>query len=148
MSPPPTIRKARRRDLPRVLEIERASFGVWAYESKLFAEYLLAPASIFLAAWRSGRLLGYALCSARGPRSEVVSLAVDPSERGSGVASALLASSLRRLRLRGASRVFLMVRRANRPARGLYAKFGFRQTRLTPGYYEDGAAAWRMSRNL
>src|SRR5437763_1727215 len=80
-----------------------------------------------------------------GNRAEVVSLAVDPAVRCRGVASALMNSCLRRLRLRGISRLALMVKVTNVAARAFYEKYQFEKVRTVRGYYEDGADGWLMA---
>ena len=72
-------------------------------------------------------------------RAELVSVAVDPAFLGRGAASALMDSTMRRLRRRGVARFGLMVKETNLPARAFYAKYGFRKLRRVAHYYEDGA---------
>jgi len=134
-------RRFRLRDMERILEIEAASFGPDAYDRKLFAEFFHTCGGLFLVAVRGTRVLGYVITHVSGQRpglAELVSIAVDPAARGRGVASALLESSLRRLRRRRVTRYTLAVRECNRPARAFYAKYGFQKLRKLPGYYEDG----------
>jgi ribosomal-protein-alanine N-acetyltransferase len=76
----------------------------------------------------------------------VISIAVDPAARRGGAGSALMDSTLRRLRLRRIGRLVLMVRVTNRKARAFYEKYEFRKVRTLRGYYEDGADAWLMVR--
>jgi ribosomal protein S18 acetylase RimI-like enzyme len=78
--------------------------------------------------------------------AEVISLAVDPKSRGKGAASALMASSLRRVRRRGISRTGLIVKVTNHPARRFYEKWEFTKVRRIKGYYEDGTDGIRMVR--
>jgi [ribosomal protein S18]-alanine N-acetyltransferase len=140
------IRRAAARDLPRIGKIERASFGREAYDCKLFAHYLRKCRELFLVAERRGKIWGYLLSCLRGPAAELVSVAVAPGFRGKGVASALLESTLRRLRRRGVARLHLVVRVDNRAARAFYEKYGFRRLRIVRGYYEDGTDGIAMSR--
>jgi ribosomal-protein-alanine N-acetyltransferase len=77
-------------------------------------------------------------------RAELVSIAVDPKQRGKGIASALMASTLRRLRRRGVVRFQLMVKVTNEVAIRFYEGYGFHKSRIVRGYYEDGADGWRM----
>ena len=141
-----TVRRLRLRELDRILEIERASFGPDAYDRKLFAEYAHKCGDLFLAAVRQGSIWGYMIVCTRGDRAEVTSVAVDPEVRGQGAASALMESALRRLRRRGIARLTLMVRVANREAQGYYRKYGFATVRRVRGYYEDGSDGWLMAR--
>ncbi|HUP04299.1 MAG TPA: GNAT family N-acetyltransferase [Bryobacteraceae bacterium] len=131
------------RDLDRVLEIEKASFGADAWERKLFADSLEAG-DLLLGAWRDGKLTGYLLAAEGKRRAELLSLAVDPAARRLGAASLLLNRAMSRLRRHGMAGIWLMVKTGNRAAEQCYEKFGFRRTRRVKKYYEDGADGWRM----
>lgn len=147
-----TIRRAVPADLDRVLEIEAASFGPEAYDRKLFAYYMKRCGALFLVVGRGRRVFGYMITCIRGGRraatAELVSVAVDPERRQAGAASALLDSTLRRLRRSGATRLRLVVRVTNRPAQAFYEKYGFRPMRVVRGYYEDGGDGIAMTRPL
>ena len=130
------------------MEIEHSSFGKDAYDRNLFADFFHKCGDLFLVAGRSGKICGYMVTCMRGERAELVSVAVDPTERSGGAGSALLASTLRRLRRRGAARVSLMVRPANTAARALYEKFGFSRLRRVRNYYEDGEDGLLMTKEL
>jgi ribosomal-protein-alanine N-acetyltransferase len=71
---------------------------------------------------------------------------VDPKYRRKGAASALLESTIRRLRRRGVTRYSLMVKVSNRAARAFYEKYGFSKVRTVRGYYEDGSDGLLMLR--
>jgi len=147
-----SVRKLRPSDLDRILEIEHASFGKDAYDRNLFAEFFHKCGDLFLVAGTSSDICGYMITciGGRGPddRAELVSVAVDPGHRGHGAASALMDSTLRRLRLRGVGRLGLMVRAANRKALAFYEKYGFQKVRIVRGYYEDHADGLLMAKNL
>ena|SRR5579883_1629124 len=144
------IRRLRVRDLDRILEIEHASFGKDAYGRKLFAEYRHKCGELFLVALRGRRICGYVVTCTRGAGSsaELISIAVDPAAREKGAASALIASTIRRLRRRRIRRLTLTVKLTNRPARRFYEKWGFRKIKLVPEYYEDGMDGIRMDREI
>jgi len=142
------IRPVRQRDMDAILRVESASFGADAYDRKLFAEYSRACPRLFLVAESGGRVRGYSLACARGDRAELISIAVDPPARGKGVASALIESTLRRLRRRQVARFSLMVRLSNAVARKFYEKYGFTKVRVVRGYYEDGADGCLLSKTL
>ena len=152
MPKPFTVRRFRIADLDRILEIEDASFGAEAYDRNLFAEFFRQSGELFLVAERGGRICGYILaCTYRRAlwkSAELVSVAVVPSARGKGAASALMDSTLRRLRLRRVGRIGLMVRLTNQPARRFYEKYGFERVRTVRRYYEDGADALLMRKRL
>jgi len=148
MSTPIEIRPCRLGDLDRILEIEKASFGQDAYDRNLFAEFFDKCRKLFLVAERRSQVCGYMITCIRGDRAEVVSIAVEPKYRGRGAASALMDSTLRRLRRRKAARLVLIVKVSNAPARAFYMKYGFQKTRLVRKYYEDGADGVLMARTV
>jgi len=141
------IRPARQGDLDAILKVEHASFGKDAYDRKLFAEYYHICGGLFLVGEAGGIVCGYSLTCARGERAELVSLAVAPAARRKGLASDLLASTLRRLRRRKITRISLMVRLTNAAARGFYEKYGFAKVRIVRGYYEDGGDGCLMAKS-
>ena len=148
MHAPHTVRRPRMADLNRIMEIERASFGDEAYDRNLFAEFLRQCPELFLVAEHGRKVRGYMVTCVRGEQAELVSVAVDPAARGRGAASALMESTLRRLRRRGIERINLVVKATNQRARAFYERYGFEKVRRAPRYYEDGADGWRMAKNL
>ena len=146
MPPPIHIRKIRLADLDRIQQIEDASFGEDAYERNLFAEFYHKCGDLFLVAGQRSDICGYMVTCIRGDRAEIVSIAVDPPSRVQGFASALMASTFRRLRRRKVARVALMVKASNAPARAFYEKFGFQKVRIVREYYEDGSDGLLMGR--
>jgi len=145
------VRRALREDLGKIQEIENASFGPEAYDCNLFAYYLDRCGELFLVAERRARICAYMLTCVRGtapPKAELISVAVDPADRERGAATALLESTLRRLRRRHVARLHLMVRVGNRPALAFYEKYGFRRVRRVLRYYEDGGDGIAMTRDV
>ena len=142
-----TIRRFRLSDMDRILQIERAIFPRDAYDRNLFAEYFHTCGDLFLVLVRRGNICGYMLTCIR-PRPEIVSIAVQPSERRKGAARLLLESTIRRLRRHRVDRLNLMVRVKNRAARKFYVKYGFVKIRLVRQYYDDGTDGFLMSKNL
>jgi ribosomal-protein-alanine acetyltransferase len=142
------IRPFRMEEMGRILEIERASFGRDAYDRNLFAAYARHAKTIFLVAKRGRGIDGYAIAQWGQARAELASIAVDPGARGRGIATSLLRSTIRRLKLRGTRRLTLMVKVTNRAARTFYEGQGFTRVRVVRGYYEDGRDGVLMGRNL
>jgi len=134
-----SVRPVKIADLDPILVLERASFGRDAYDRNLFAELTRKCGDLFLVANKGKKVLGYAVTCIRGTRAELVSIAADPRHRGRGVASALMDSTLRRLRRRKVTRFVLMVKVSNCAAVAFYEKYGFRRLRRVPGYYEDAS---------
>jgi [ribosomal protein S18]-alanine N-acetyltransferase len=149
MLPRILVRPFRAPDMDRILEIEVACFGADAYDRNLFAQLARQCGSLFLVAGRGRSMGGYMVTCMRGTkapgRAELVSIGVDPRFRRVGVASSLMKSTLRRLRLQGASRISLMVRVSNGTARRFYERHGFQKLRTEARYYEDGEDAVLMS---
>ena len=146
------VRAVRLSDLDRILEIERTCFGTDAYDRNLFADLFHKCGDLFLAASVKRNICGYVLTCVRGRESpgsaELVSLAVEPAARRKGAASALLESTVRRLRRRAVSRFSLMVRVTNEPAMKFYERYGFTKIRIVRRYYEDGGDGFLMAKTL
>lgn len=138
MIQPYSVRRARTADLPAILAIERASFGKWAWDRKLFAEYTHTCGDLFLVSLEGSKVVGYEIARLARGAASLESIAVAPAARGKGAADALLRSLLRRLRRRQVPRLALMVKINNRRAIAFYERYGFRRIRRVPHYYEDG----------
>ncbi len=143
------VRRATRDDLTVIVRIEKASFVSDAWDRKWFADYLSETENcVFLVAEKAGTVVGYALAVHNQTRAELDSIAVPPSQRGLGIAAALMNRLHALLRRRGVLTITLMVRLDNAAAIGLYRKLGFRRERRINRYYDDGAPAWRMRMSL
>ena len=140
--------RARFAHLRSILAIERASFGDDAYTAGMFRELFENCGDLFFVAKRSGRVAGYMVtCVARG-RAEIVSIAVEPGRRKSGIGRVLMKHTLSALKKCRVRKLTLMVRLTNIDAIRFYRRFGFIRSRTVARYYEDGAAAWRMQRTV
>jgi [ribosomal protein S18]-alanine N-acetyltransferase len=139
------VRPFERRDLERVLAIERASFAKDAWTAELFLEYWRACPELFLIARDRHRIAGYSITRTTWRGAELESIAVDPLYRGRGVAQALLHATISRL---GGGSMRLMVSTANEPALRFYERFGFTRVRKVARYYGAGRDAWRMRLKL
>ena len=133
--------------MDEVLAIEEASFtNPWTREMYQAELDNLGVSYCFLARDASNATVGF--CSFWRVMDElhINNLAVLPSERRSGVATALLAHVLREGKALGAERATLEVRRSNEAARLLYERFGFTVAGIRRGYYtkphEDALVLW------
>lgn len=94
-------------------------------------------------------VLGFACAAAVADEAELQSIAVRPAVRRGGVGSALLETVLEWARDAGYRALHLEVRAGNVPAIGLYRRFGFVQTGLRRGYYQDdGEDALLLTRDF
>jgi ribosomal-protein-alanine N-acetyltransferase len=135
------IRCFERRNLERVLEIERASFGKDAWPADAFVEYWRESPELFLVARQGRRIAGYSITRTNWRGAELESIAVDPRYRKHGVAQALLDATVAQLR---SVTLRLMVSTTNAPALRFYRQYGFVRTRLVKRYYGARRDAWRM----
>lgn len=133
-APPFRIRRLRHEDLPRVLEIERASFST-PWKEMTFRSLLLRADTDLFAAEEEGALLGYAACWTVLDQAELGNVAVAAEARGRGVGAALVRQVLRTVRGRGATECFLEVRESNAAAQGVYRRLGFAVVGRRRDYY-------------
>jgi [ribosomal protein S18]-alanine N-acetyltransferase len=151
---PFTIRTLGYGDLPQVIAIERRAFPT-PWSLAMFVLELSKPSSICLAAVdpdgsRTGRLLGYTICSRYADVWHVMNIAVDPPRRRRGIGTALLTALIERA---GTNEAYtLEVRPSNPGAIGLYERFGFRSAGTRPRYYrdtgEDALIMWRTPESV
>ena len=93
-------------------------------------------------------MIGFILSRLAAGEAEILSVAIAPAWRGRGLARPLLDLHLRRLAGLGARAVFLEVDENNAPARALYRRAGFRDVGRRQGYYQSGASALVLRRDL
>ena len=143
-SAPLVVRLAETRDLPSMLEIERASFSDPWTSDAFESAFALHRMRLFVAEERSdeGRgdahaLVGYVVALLLGDEAEIADLAVAPVARRRGIGRVLLDRTLRDLSERGVDAVFLEVRESNSAARALYESRGFVSVGRRPGYYRQ-----------
>lgn len=131
---PITIRPMTDADLPRVLEIERASFTV-PWTPATFRGLLGRPDAYLHVAEVEGRVVGYTAVWIVLDQAELGDIAVDEAWRGRGIGRRLLAAAFDLVRDRGVRELYLEVRVSNHGARRLYERHGFRSVGRRPGYY-------------
>jgi ribosomal-protein-alanine N-acetyltransferase len=144
-----TIRTLGYGDLPQVIAIERRAFPT-PWSLAMFVLELSKPSSICLAAveedgTRTGRLVGYTICSRYAEVWHVMNIAVEPPWRRRGIGAALLTALIEHA---GANESYtLEVRPSNPGAIALYGRFGFHSAGTRPRYYrdtgEDAVIMWR-----
>ena len=133
------LRRAEADDLAALLVIESASYPE-PWDEATFRSFLANPSAVCLVLVDGPGIIGYALGLTSLAMSQLLSIAVLPARRGSGLATQLLDALVAECRDRGASCMRLEVRSANRSARRLYDTYGFSMIGLRAGYYGDDDA--------
>ena len=144
------LRQMTEADLPRVMEIERATFPLDAWsEGMMRGELADQPRTRhYVVAVVEDRIVGYAGVAVAADQADVQTIAVLESHRGAGIGAAMLTELLEEARRRGARDIFLEVREDNPVARRLYERFGFESIGTRRRYYDDGTDAIMMKRKL
>jgi ribosomal-protein-alanine N-acetyltransferase len=143
-----SIRLATWRDLPAMLEIERASFSdPWSEEA--FSTALgLDRMRVFVAEQGgashsaaggdpAGRLVGYVVALAAGTEADIADLAVAIDARRRGIGRMLLERVIAELGDEGVRSVYLEVRESNRGARAMYEAGSFEAVGVRRRYYRQ-----------
>lgn len=134
MSGTPVLRVMDRADLPRVMEIERASFTT-PWTRATFLGLLDRPDSYLVVAEIEGRVVAYAVFWQVLDQAELGDIAVDPEWRRRGVGARVLEHVLDRAAEQGVRELYLEVRESNRTAQRLYERYGFRIVGRRRNYY-------------
>ncbi len=130
---PPTIRPARKSDIPELDRIQRLAPEAVLWEASGYLAYDCRVAEL------RGRTAGFVVCRRLSDdEAEVLSLVVDPEVRRRGLGVLLMREVLDH---RTGATWYLEVRESNQPARNLYRKLGFEDIDLRPAYYQDTGEA-------
>ncbi len=147
---PHVIRRARLRDLEKLLAIEDSSFPGDRLTRRKMQRLIRSPTCRFTVEEHAGAIRGMAVLLFRqgGRTTRLFSLATDQRHRGAGVASALLDQAERWSRRAGFQRLSLEVRDDNAGAIGFYEKRGYLRGKDVLDFYEDGHTARRYVKTL
>ena len=135
------------RDVDAIVALEAESFtNPWSRETLVWELRNSDVTRIYVAREDDGRVVAFCACWVVFDELHVNTLAVSPSERRRGVATALMRAVLDDARAAGAARATLEVRASNEAALGLYTALGFRIQGTRPRYYtrpeEDAYVLW------
>ncbi len=146
---PPAVSEAGPRDASAMAALHAASFHR-GWSDGEFEQLLLDRNVVAHRATIDRRLVGFVLSRIVAGEAEILSIAVNVSRRGKGLARRLLDLHLRRLAGLGVNMVFLEVDEGNVPACKLYRRAGFRNVGRRGGYYPPGpgGAALVLRRDL
>lgn len=137
--PPRQIGAATPEDIPALADIHAAAFAIgWSADE--IARLANQPGVTLLVArraslWGSRRAVGFCLFRTAADEAELLTIAVHPRHRGSGVGRLLVEEMLRRLYADRVEAVFLEVGPDNAAALALYERLGFRKVGERPAYY-------------
>jgi ribosomal-protein-alanine N-acetyltransferase len=143
----PTLSEARPRDAAAIAALHKASFQRGWGEDEVHG--LLIESNVVAHRAMSGRtMIGFVLSRMAAGEAEILSIAIAPRQRGRRLARPLLDLHLRRLAGLGTRAVFLEVDEKNAPARALYRRAGFYDVGRRKSYYQTGASALVLRRDL
>ena len=142
-----SLRRLHLADLDAIEKIERASYPT-PWSRSMFASELAKQSSPSIAAVdEGGDLVGYLVLSRYVDAWHVMNVAVNPSHRRLGIASAMLQRLFEDTREDADRGYTLEVRVSNSAAISLYERFGFVSRGVRRGYYtdnrEDAVIMWR-----
>lgn len=133
-------------DIEPVARLEQVCFPRDTWTTEQFWHELAQPTRRYFVAEEDDRIVGYAGAYLLPPDSDVQTVAVDPHDRGRGLARDLMAQLLECARAEGSTSMILEVRADNAEAIGLYESLGFEAISRRTAYYPDGADAVIMRR--
>jgi [ribosomal protein S18]-alanine N-acetyltransferase len=137
------IRKARKGDIDRIIDIERSwhHLSHWSIDSyyRLLNDDSFTSSFVAEIEGENGRLniVGFVIFHVAGDVSEIYNIAVENGYARSGVGHQLMAAAIHESARRQAAKVVLEVRKSNNPAINFYLKFNFRIAGERKNYYSN-----------
>jgi ribosomal protein S18 acetylase RimI-like enzyme len=137
-------------DLPALVDIEKAAFRYNLISGRSFRRFVKSRTCSLIVATAHSSLVGYALVlfSSQNRCARLYSLAVSPEQTRRGVGEFLLKQAEIVAARRGLSRLRLEVEESNFAAISLYRKRSYAQLCRLNSYYENGASALRLEKNM
>lgn len=149
--PSAPVRQAVPADLDALLALEQASFEGDRISRAQWRRHIgSATATVLVIGEAAAGIDAAAVVFHRrhSRTARLYSLAVDARSRGTGLGGALLTAAEAHARARGCESMRLEARVDNGPAIALYEHRGYTRGDRIPGFYEDGADAWRYIKRL
>jgi [ribosomal protein S18]-alanine N-acetyltransferase len=143
----PTFAAAMPRDAAAIAALHAASFHRGWDEDEVY-RLLVDRAVVAHRVTIRRTTIGFIMSRMAVDEAEILSVAIAPARRGRGLSRPLLDFHLRSLAGRGVRSVFLEVDEHNEPARRLYDGAGFHEVSRRQGYYQNGATALVLRRDL
>jgi [ribosomal protein S18]-alanine N-acetyltransferase len=138
-----TIRPFLQADVPRVLEIEEATY-TRPWTEQIFRDELRQPGRAYLVAEEDGRVVGFGGVLLLGQDAHITTVAVDEAHRGKRIGTRLMLRLVEAALRFDARHLTLEVRFSNRAAQSLYTRFGMSPVGVRKNYYvdEDALIMW------
>ena len=136
----PCVRPAGLADAAILAGLHATSFER-SWPASEMTQFLSGPGCLVLLASQAEAPKGMIIVRGTGDEAEILTLAVSPDSRRSGLARALLTAAIEALRSAGVRSLFLEVDESNRAAQSLYRSFGGMEAGIRRRYYESGANA-------
>ncbi|MGH7246495.1 MAG: GNAT family N-acetyltransferase [Pseudomonadota bacterium] len=147
VSTKPRFSSTRPRDAAVIARLHEASFKRGWGDDEIY-RLLLDRAVVGHCTMIRRTMAGFILSRMVDDEAEILSVAIAPAHRGRGLSRLLLDCHLRHLAGLGTRAVFLEVDERNAPACRLYTGAGFHEVGRRHGYYDAGAAALTLRRDL
>lgn len=128
------VRRAAEPDLDFIAALEKENFSI-SEKREDFEKMLDSADKVLLVATLDGERVGYVAAYTVARESDILTIAVEPRFRGSGVGRALILALFDALSGESDA-VFLEVRKSNEAARKLYASSGFCEIGSRKNYYK------------
>jgi ribosomal-protein-alanine N-acetyltransferase len=140
----------KKNDINEILEIEKSSFDwVDVFPKSLFYHFLIEHNNdFFVVLNQSGSIVGYAILVEKNRYGYLLSIAVHPNSRNSGVAAFLIEFLENKCREEGYRKLILDVRMDNEKAIRVYRRLGLVNVGIKLNYYGDGENALMMEKIL
>jgi ribosomal protein S18 acetylase RimI-like enzyme len=146
-----SIRFATRADALTMAEMSRdlIEHGLgWSWTRERVLRSLRHPDTNAIVAVREAERAGFGIMKYGDDEAHLLLLAVRPGHARHGVGRTLVGWLEASARVAGVVRISLEARFGNTAARAFYARLGYAQTQLLPGYYGGREASVRMSKEL
>ena len=136
-------------DIPELVRLETETFpdDAWS-EASWWGELAGRPRRDYVAVERDGELAAYGGIDHGGHVADLMTVAVAPAHRGSGLGESMLDELEGRASAGGAEALMLEVRADNAPARALYDRRGYAVLNVRRRYYQPGDVDALVMRKL
>ena len=144
------IRSASIKDLNALVELEQIAFQKDAFNPRRIKYLLTSARSTVFVLEKNKEIIGaaYLLWHKNRSNGRIYNIVITPKLQGRGYGEKLLRECERACKRRHCRLISLEVRIDNKPAIAFYKKHGFEITGKLTGYYDDGAAGWKLRKEF